>query len=305
MSSTVKPKVSKAPRVSKYKKPINQEADLSTHVVETAKHDPVAVNDVNDDDDWSRNKVTETVMEPVRMVVNDSQQIPSHEVLYETSSPVQEAQEQKVQEAQEAQEAQEEQKVQEREQIPRSNQNKTKTNKFVPKKEYARNDGFSRNSQPNQQKNESFDFDSEKYKQLDNEKYSTVTNNELLSILMARGLSTQNPILFADCKRLFMKLNNFSMEENRRSTHFERPHSERPHFDRPHFERSHFERSHFDRPHFDQSRNLSDSRSSKDSQNNDSPKPYFNKYERNQKIDRDNSNNTGNNTGPKKFLLNN
>ncbi|AYV84117.1 MAG: hypothetical protein Hyperionvirus17_37 [Hyperionvirus sp.] len=50
-------------------------------------------------------------------------------------------------------------------------------------------------------------LESEKYRKLNEEKFKDFSNNDLLNVLMVRGLDNQNPTLFGSCRKLFSKLN--------------------------------------------------------------------------------------------------
>jgi hypothetical protein len=52
-----------------------------------------------------------------------------------------------------------------------------------------------------------FSLDTEKYKKLDDAKFNGISNNDLLSVLMYRGLETQNPSLFGGAKKLYCRIN--------------------------------------------------------------------------------------------------
>ena len=50
-------------------------------------------------------------------------------------------------------------------------------------------------------------LDSEKYRKLNDEKFKDIPSNELLNILMVRGLDNQNPTLFNGARTIYCKLN--------------------------------------------------------------------------------------------------
>lgn len=49
--------------------------------------------------------------------------------------------------------------------------------------------------------------DTTKYRKLNDEKFKDISTNDLLNILMVRGIDGQNHILFADARRLYTRLN--------------------------------------------------------------------------------------------------
>jgi len=59
-----------------------------------------------------------------------------------------------------------------------------------------------------------FELDSEKYRKLNSEKCNDISNNDLLCILMVRGMDSQNPVMFGDAKRLYEKINNINKTYN-------------------------------------------------------------------------------------------
>jgi len=57
-------------------------------------------------------------------------------------------------------------------------------------------------------------LDTERYKTLNDSKFSDVTDNDLINLLMYRGLSNNNPVIFAGMKSIYEKLNSITSEIN-------------------------------------------------------------------------------------------
>jgi hypothetical protein len=66
---------------------------------------------------------------------------------------------------------------------------------------------------PNRSRPDDYVVDSDKYRKLNVEKLSSFSNNDLLNVLMVRGIDGQNPTLFGATKRLYAQLNFINDEQ--------------------------------------------------------------------------------------------
>ena len=68
--------------------------------------------------------------------------------------------------------------------------------------------------------NEGFILDTDKYSKMDKELFNNISINDLMCILMVRGINNQNPILFSNIKRLYEKLNYIKSNTYRRNRNY-------------------------------------------------------------------------------------